>query len=129
MHSTRYLTWCCCCFGCVCLADVSTCYKHHSAGVILSDGMRIRLLASQRDMYISGFCLFLFLYVCRIVVVASVAVWFMLLLLLVGKARIPNSIPLTIDVHYFPLCRLPACFDWCMCPWGRTFIWRKTWVH
>lgn len=44
-------------------ADVITCYKHHSAGVILSDGMRIRLLTAQRDMYISGFVLFLFLYV------------------------------------------------------------------
>lgn len=45
-------------------ADVNTCYRHHSStGATLSDGMRIRLLSAQRDMYISGFCLFLFLYV------------------------------------------------------------------
>uniref|UniRef100_K3WFP5 Endoplasmic reticulum transmembrane protein n=1 Tax=Globisporangium ultimum (strain ATCC 200006 / CBS 805.95 / DAOM BR144) TaxID=431595 RepID=K3WFP5_GLOUD len=43
------------------LSDVSTVYKHHSRDTVLSDGMRIRLLAAQRDMYISGFCLFLFL--------------------------------------------------------------------
>ncbi|TYZ58658.1 hypothetical protein PybrP1_003804 [[Pythium] brassicae (nom. inval.)] len=43
------------------LSDVSTCYKHHSTGAVLSDGMRIRLLTAQRDMYISGFALFLFL--------------------------------------------------------------------
>lgn len=48
---------------CVHAADVSTCYKHHSRSEQLTDGMRIRLLAAQRDMYISGFCLFLFLYV------------------------------------------------------------------
>lgn len=43
-------------------ADVNTCYRHHaSSGATLSDGMRIRLLSAQRDMYITGFALFLFL--------------------------------------------------------------------
>jgi B-cell receptor-associated protein 31 len=43
------------------LADVNACYKHHSDDAVWSDGLRIRLLTAQRDMYISGFCLFLFL--------------------------------------------------------------------
>ncbi|CAH0478514.1 unnamed protein product [Peronospora belbahrii] len=43
------------------LSDVSTVYKHHSSDEVLGDGMRIRLLTAQRDMYITGFCLFLFL--------------------------------------------------------------------
>ncbi|GLE01464.1 hypothetical protein PINS_up010294 [Pythium insidiosum] len=43
------------------LSDVNTCYKYHSSDTMLSDGLRIRLLTAQRDMYISGFCLFLFL--------------------------------------------------------------------
>lgn len=51
------------------LADVLTCYNHHSSDEVLSDGLRIRLLTAQRNMYISGFCLFLFLYDGSIVVV------------------------------------------------------------
>jgi B-cell receptor-associated protein 31 len=51
------------------LADVSTVYKHHSSDEVLSDGMRIRLLTAQRDMYITGFCLFLFLLL-RLVYIA-----------------------------------------------------------
>ncbi|DAZ93101.1 TPA: hypothetical protein N0F65_006853 [Lagenidium giganteum] len=43
------------------LSDVQTVYKYHSSDTILSDGLRIRLLTAQRDMYISGFSLFLFL--------------------------------------------------------------------
>ncbi|KAJ0400422.1 hypothetical protein P43SY_001700 [Pythium insidiosum] len=43
------------------LSDINTCYKYHSSDTMLSDGLRIRLLTAQRDMYISGFCLFLFL--------------------------------------------------------------------
>lgn len=43
------------------VSDVSTVYKHHASDEVLSDGMRIRLLTAQRDMYITGFCLFLFL--------------------------------------------------------------------
>ncbi|KAG7384518.1 hypothetical protein PHYPSEUDO_002506 [Phytophthora pseudosyringae] len=43
------------------LSDVTTVYKHHSSDEVLGDGMRIRLLTAQRDMYITGFCLFLFL--------------------------------------------------------------------
>ncbi|KAK1943130.1 B-cell receptor-associated protein 29 [Phytophthora citrophthora] len=51
------------------LSDVSTVYKHHSSDEVLSDGMRIRLLTAQRDMYITGFCLFLFLLL-RLVYIA-----------------------------------------------------------
>lgn len=51
------------------LSDVMTVYKHHSSDEVLSDGMRIRLLTAQRDMYISGFCLFLFLLL-RLVYIA-----------------------------------------------------------
>lgn len=43
------------------VSDVHTCYRHHSTEGTLTDGLRIRLLAAQRDMYISGFVLFLFL--------------------------------------------------------------------
>ncbi|CAH0489006.1 unnamed protein product [Peronospora farinosa] len=43
------------------ISDVTTLYKHHSSEEVLGDGMRIRLLTAQRDMYITGFCLFLFL--------------------------------------------------------------------
>lgn len=65
---TWKISWLICCTVDVCClvdantADVNTCYRHHSSsGATLSDGMRIRLLSAQRDMYISGFCLFLFL--------------------------------------------------------------------
>ncbi|KAG3091135.1 hypothetical protein PI124_g5912 [Phytophthora idaei] len=51
------------------LSDVMTVYKHHSSDEVLSDGMRIRLLTAQRDMYITGFCLFLFLLL-RLVYIA-----------------------------------------------------------
>ncbi|OWY92233.1 putative membrane protein [Phytophthora megakarya] len=51
------------------LSDVSTVYKHSSSDEVLSDGMRIRLLTAQRDMYITGFCLFLFLLL-RLVYIA-----------------------------------------------------------
>ncbi|KAG6612132.1 ap-3 complex subunit [Phytophthora cinnamomi] len=51
------------------ISDVTTVYKHHSADEVLSDGMRIRLLTAQRDMYITGFCLFLFLLL-RLVYIA-----------------------------------------------------------
>jgi B-cell receptor-associated protein 31 len=34
--------------------------KYRHSDEVLSDGLRIRLLTAQRDMYISGFCLFLF---------------------------------------------------------------------
>ncbi|KAL4159026.1 hypothetical protein PRNP1_004798 [Phytophthora ramorum] len=53
------------------LSDVTTVYKHHSSDEVLSDGMRIRLLTAQRDMYITGFCLFLFLLL-RLVYLALV---------------------------------------------------------
>ncbi|TMW61593.1 hypothetical protein Poli38472_012784 [Pythium oligandrum] len=43
------------------LSDVNTVYKYQSSDAMWSDGLRIRLLTAQRDMYISGFCLFLFL--------------------------------------------------------------------
>ncbi|KAI9980627.1 hypothetical protein PInf_009930 [Phytophthora infestans] len=43
------------------ISDVMTVYKHHSSDEVLGDGLRIRLLTAQRDMYITGFCLFLFL--------------------------------------------------------------------
>ncbi|KAE9326391.1 hypothetical protein PF008_g16665 [Phytophthora fragariae] len=51
------------------ISDVTTVYKHHSSDEVLSDGMRIRLLTAQRDMYITGFCLFLFLLL-RLVYIA-----------------------------------------------------------
>ena len=50
-------------------ADVSTVYKHHSSDEVVGDGLRIRLLTAQRDMYITGFCLFLFLLL-RLVYIA-----------------------------------------------------------
>ncbi|CAI5740340.1 unnamed protein product [Hyaloperonospora brassicae] len=51
------------------LSDVSTVYKHHSSDEVLGDGLRVRLLTAQRDMYITGFCLFLFLLL-RLVYIA-----------------------------------------------------------
>ncbi|RLN55653.1 hypothetical protein BBJ29_006751 [Phytophthora kernoviae] len=51
------------------ISDIMTVYKHHSSDEVLSDGMRIRLVTAQRDMYISGFCLFLFLLL-RLVYIA-----------------------------------------------------------
>ncbi|POM72014.1 membrane protein [Phytophthora palmivora] len=51
------------------ISDVTTVYKHHSSDEVLGDGMRIRLLTAQRDMYITGFCLFLFLLL-RLVYIA-----------------------------------------------------------
>uniref|UniRef100_A0AAV1TV31 Endoplasmic reticulum transmembrane protein n=1 Tax=Peronospora matthiolae TaxID=2874970 RepID=A0AAV1TV31_9STRA len=51
------------------ISDVSTVYKHHASDEVLGDGMRIRLLTAQRDMYITGFCLFLFLLL-RLVYIA-----------------------------------------------------------
>ncbi|CAI5721469.1 unnamed protein product [Hyaloperonospora brassicae] len=51
------------------LSDVSTVYKHHSSDEVLGDGLRVRLLTAQRDVYITGFCLFLFLLL-RLVYIA-----------------------------------------------------------
>ncbi|RHY03955.1 hypothetical protein DYB25_001207 [Aphanomyces astaci] len=39
--------------------NLQTTYNHHMSDEAVSDGFRIRLLAAQRDMYISGICLFL----------------------------------------------------------------------
>ncbi|RHY88422.1 hypothetical protein DYB37_007289 [Aphanomyces astaci] len=41
------------------VANLQTAYNHHMSDEAVSDGFRIRLLAAQRDMYISGICLFL----------------------------------------------------------------------
>ncbi|OQR87916.1 hypothetical protein ACHHYP_07894 [Achlya hypogyna] len=46
--------------GLLFLSNVQTSMKYRSTDEVLSDGLRIRLLVAQRDMYISGFCLFLF---------------------------------------------------------------------
>ncbi|OQS02024.1 hypothetical protein THRCLA_21524, partial [Thraustotheca clavata] len=46
--------------GLLFLSNVQTTIKYHRSDEVLSDGLRIRLLVAQRDMYISGFCLFLF---------------------------------------------------------------------
>ncbi|KDO20637.1 hypothetical protein SPRG_12994 [Saprolegnia parasitica CBS 223.65] len=46
--------------GLLFLANVQTSLKYRNSDEVLSDGLRIRLLVAQRDMYISGFCLFLF---------------------------------------------------------------------
>ncbi|KAG7395680.1 hypothetical protein PHYBOEH_003359 [Phytophthora boehmeriae] len=51
------------------MSDILTVYKYHSSDEVLSDGMRIRLVTAQRDMYITGFCLFLFLLL-RLVYIA-----------------------------------------------------------
>ncbi|CAK5181729.1 unnamed protein product [Aphanomyces euteiches] len=45
--------------GIMFLANLQTTYNHHMSDETLSDGFRIRLLTAQRDMYISGICLFL----------------------------------------------------------------------
>ncbi|RQM22338.1 hypothetical protein B5M09_008871 [Aphanomyces astaci] len=41
------------------MPNLQTTYNHHMSDEAVSDGFRIRLLAAQRDMYISGICLFL----------------------------------------------------------------------
>lgn len=43
------------------LSNAHTCASYYTSDVMLSDGMRIRLLTAQRDLYITGFSLFLFL--------------------------------------------------------------------
>ncbi|KAF0694906.1 Aste57867_14248 [Aphanomyces stellatus] len=45
--------------GVMFLANLQTTYNHHMSDEVMTDGFRIRLLAAQRDMYISGICLFL----------------------------------------------------------------------
>lgn len=48
------------------LSNVHTCWRYHASDRMLTDGLRIRLLIAQRDMYIAGFCLFLFLLLRRV---------------------------------------------------------------
>lgn len=43
------------------LSNVQMVWKYMKSDELLSDGLRIRLLVAQRDMYISGFALFLFM--------------------------------------------------------------------
>ncbi|KAL0583053.1 hypothetical protein ABG067_007019 [Albugo candida] len=43
------------------LSNAHTCASYYMSDAMLSDGMRIRLLTAQRDLYITGFSLFLFL--------------------------------------------------------------------
>lgn len=87
-------------------ADVMTCYKHHHSDEVLSDGMRIRLLTAQRDMYISGFCLFLFLYVPLASAFSS-------------RARS------CLTCRVVSVCRYEGCCAWCTFRWRRTCGWTR----